>query len=62
MGLIPGLARSPEEENNNPFHYACLGYSMDKEAWWGIVHGAAKSQTRVSDQTATKSGLAGQNG
>ena len=22
---------------------------MDREAWWGAIHGVAKSQTRLSD-------------
>ena len=26
---------------------------MDKGAWWAIVHGVAKSQTRLSDFTFT---------
>ena len=25
MGLIPGLGRSPGEENGNPIQYSCLG-------------------------------------
>ena len=28
-GLIPGLGRSPEEENGNPFQNSCLGNTMD---------------------------------
>ena len=43
--LIPGLGRSPGEANGNPFQYSCLGYPMDRGAWWAIVHGVAKSQT-----------------
>ena len=31
--------------NGNPFHYSCLGNPMDKEVWWAIVHGVAKSWT-----------------
>ena len=44
LGLIPGLRRSPEEGNGNPFHHPCLGNSMDRRAWWATVHGIAKSQ------------------
>ena len=29
------------------------GKSMDGGAWWAAVHGAAKSQTRLSDFTFT---------
>ena len=37
MGLTPGLGRSPEEENGNPFQYSCLGSPMDRGAYrpWG---------------------------
>ena len=29
-GLIPGLGRSPEEGNDNPLQYSCLGNSMER--------------------------------
>ena len=32
-GSIPGLGRSPGEENGNPFQYSCLENSMDRGAW-----------------------------
>ena len=38
-GLIPGLGRSPGEENGHPFQYSCVENSMDREAWWATVHG-----------------------
>ena len=44
MGSIPGLGRSPEEGNGNPFQYCCLGNYMDRGAWWATVHGVAKEQ------------------
>ena len=31
-GLIPGLGKSPGEENGNPLPYSCLGNSMDRGA------------------------------
>ena len=43
--LIPGLGRSPGEENGNPLQYPCLENLMDRGAWWATVHGVAKSQT-----------------
>ena len=49
-GLIPGLGRCPGEGNGNPFQYSCLEISRDRGAWWAIVHGVAKSRTRLSDQ------------
>ena len=33
-GSVPGLRRSPGEENGNPFQYSCLQNSMDRGAWW----------------------------
>ena len=41
-GSIPGLGRSPGEENGNPFQDSCLENSMDKRARWTRVHGVAK--------------------
>ena len=42
--LIPGLRRSPGEGKGYPLQYSGLENSMD-----GIVHGVAKSWTRLSD-------------
>ena len=44
LGSIPGLGRSPGERKGYPFQYAGLENSMDC-----IVHGVAKSRTRLSD-------------
>ena len=41
-GSIPGLGRSPREENGNPHQYSCLGNSMDSGAWQATVHGVKK--------------------
>ena len=49
LGLIPGLGRSPEGGNGNPFQYSCLMNSMDRGAWWAIVHCFYKSRTQLSD-------------
>ena len=35
---IPGLGRSPGEENGNPLQYSCLESSMDRGVWWVTVH------------------------
>ena len=45
LGSIPGLGRSPGEENGNPFQCSCLENPMDRGAWWATIHGVAKSQT-----------------
>ena len=44
VGSIPELGRSPEEGNGYPLQYPGLENSMDC-----VVHGAAKSWTRLSD-------------
>ena len=51
MGSIPGLGRSLGGGNGNPVQYSCLENSMDRGAWWAIVHGVAKSWTQLSDVT-----------
>ena len=45
LGWIPGLGRSPGEENGHPLQYSCLENSMDGGAWWATVHGVTKSWT-----------------
>ena len=44
-GSIPGLGRSPGEENGNPLQYSCLENFMDRGAQWATVCKATKSQT-----------------
>ena len=41
-GSIPGLGRSPGEENGNPIEYSCLENPMDRGAWWAMVHEVTK--------------------
>ena len=48
MSSIPGSERSPDREWQ-PLQYSCLENSMNRGAWWATVHGAAKSQTRLSN-------------
>ena len=52
LGSIPGSGRSPGEGNGNPLQYSCLENPMDGGVWWAIVHGVAKSRTRLSDFTS----------
>ena len=52
LDLIPGLGRSLEG-NGNPLQYSCLENSMNRGAWWAIVHGVENSLTRLSDYTFT---------
>ena len=44
LGSIPRLGRSPGEGKGHPLQYSGLENSKDY-----IVHGVAKSQTRLSD-------------
>ena len=46
LDSVPVLGRSPGEGNSYPFQYSGLENSMDCIC---IVHGVAKSQTRLSD-------------
>ena len=48
-GSIPGSGRCPGEGNGNPLQYSCLENSMDRGAWWTIVHGVTKSLTQLSN-------------
>ena len=41
-GSNPGSGRSPGGGNGNPLRYSCLENSIDREAWWGTVHGGHK--------------------
>ena len=50
LGSIPGLGRSPGEENGNPLQYLCVENPMDRGTWWTTVHGVA----RVRHDLATK--------
>ena len=43
--LILELGGSPGEGNDHPLQYSCLENSLDKRAWWAVVHGVKKSQT-----------------
>ena len=56
MGSIPGPGRSPGKENGYPLQYSCLENPMDRGAWQAAVHGIAKSQTQLSNQTVTTTG------
>ena len=49
LGLI--LESSPGVGNGNPLQYSCLENSMDRGAWWAIVHETAKSQMGLQSQT-----------
>ena len=51
LGSIPGLGRSPGEENGKPLQDYCLENPMDGGAWQATVHGVAESRTRLNNFT-----------
>ena len=48
-GSVPMLGSSPGKRNCSPLQHSCLENSMDRRAWWAIVHGVTKSLTQLSD-------------
>ena len=53
-GSIPESGRSPGEENGNPLQYSCLETSMDRGAWWAIVHRVTKSNSQGREKVKVK--------
>ena len=49
---ILGSGRSPGEGHGKPLQYSCLGNFMDRGASWATVHGVAKIQTQLGNETA----------
>ena len=49
QGSIPGLGGSFGEGYGHSFQYSCLENSMDRGAWWPVVHGVTKRWTQLSD-------------
>ena len=45
---ICGSGRFFGEGNGNPLQYSCLENSMNRGAWWAIVHRVIKRQTQLS--------------
>ena len=45
LGSIPGLGRSPGDENGYPLQYSGFKNSTDRGAWQATVHGVAKTRT-----------------
>ena len=50
LGSVPGWGRSPGEGNGNPLQYICVENPIDRGAWRAIVHGVARSWTRLSNK------------
>ena len=45
LGSILELGRCLGEGHGNPLQYSCWENTMDRGAWWTMVHGVPKSQT-----------------
>ena len=43
----PWVTKIPGEGHSNSLQYSCLENPMDRGAWQAIVHGVAKSRTRL---------------
>ena len=52
LGSNPGLGKASGEGNDYPLWYSCLENSIDREAWWAVIHGVIKSRMRPSDLTS----------
>ena len=53
MGLTSGWERSPGGGHSNPLQYSCLENTVDRGAWWAMVHRVTKSRTHWSDFACT---------
>ena len=52
-GSISELRRSPGVGNSNLLQYSRLENSMDRGAWWAMVHRVAKNWTRLNTHKHT---------
>ena len=41
--------RCPGKGNGNPLQNSCLENSMDRGAWWAVVHAVTKNWTQLSN-------------
>ena len=44
---VPGWGGAPGGGNGNPFQYSCLKSSLDRGAWWAVVHGVTRVRTHT---------------
>ena len=55
MSSTPGSGESPGIGNSTPLQYSFLENSMDRGAWWAIVHGAIKESDTTEQLSTHKS-------
>ena len=46
VDLIPALGRFPGGGHSKPFQYSCLENTMDRGAWWAVVHSIGSQRVR----------------
>ena len=56
-GLIPGSGGSPGGGHGNPLQYSCWENSMDRGAWWTMIHGDTTESTRMCTNSISSGGL-----
>ena len=47
MVSIPGWERSPGGGHDNPLQDSCMENSLDRVAWWAMIHIVTRGQTRL---------------
>ena len=55
--FAPWVGEIPWRRHGNPLQYSCLENSMDRGAWWAIVHGIAKSRTWLTEHSRLRIGV-----
>ena len=53
LNVMDASGEGNREGNGTPLQHSCLENPMDGGAWWAVVHGVAKRQTRLSNFTFT---------
>ena len=56
LGSIPGLGRSPGDENGYPLQYSYLRNPMDRGAWHSTAYGVTKTQSDTTEQLTLNEG------
>ena len=54
LGFNPWGGKIPWRREWHPTQHSCLENTRDREAWWAVIHGAAKSQTELCDWAQKK--------
>ena len=57
VGSISGSERALGKVDGNPLQYSCLENTMDRGAWWAMVHSVTESDTtEVTSQACQMKG------